>query len=178
MSISRAGASVKLSLRWTSALLTLDGQGRTRFPAAKSKRWTSSSSSVGDGPPSSSSSPALIFPRWKVLRSFSGTEIVSREAEEAGGLSPGNEENEAGRVFRPEKPYLPLSIEGKRRKLPLFSGKRAGKCQKTARNRTGGKQERRIAFFAAPWYTVEKNVKKRWTAGQGGPPRLAAGGAL
>ena len=169
MSISRAGASVKLSLRWPSALLTLDGQGRTRFPAAKSQRWTSSSSS---------SSPAPIFARWKVLRSFSGAEIVSGEADEAGGLSPDNEENEAGRGFRPEKPYLPLSIEGKRRKLPLFSGKRVGKCQKTARNRTGGKQGRRIAFFAAPWYTVEKNVKKRWTAGQGGPPRLAAGGAL
>ena len=63
-------------------------------------------------PPSSSSSPAPIFARWKVLRSFSGAEIVSGEADEAGGLSPGNEENEAGRGFRPEKPYLPLSIEG------------------------------------------------------------------
>ena len=38
---------------------------------------------------------------------------MSGEADEAGGLSPGNEENEAGRGFRPEKPYLPLSIEGK-----------------------------------------------------------------
>ena len=37
---------------------------------------------------------------------------MSGEADEAGGLSPGNEENEAGRGFRPEKPYLPLSIEG------------------------------------------------------------------
>ena len=37
---------------------------------------------------------------------------MSGEADEAGGLSPGHEENEAGRGFRPEKPYLPLSIEG------------------------------------------------------------------
>ena len=63
-------------------------------------------------PPSSSSSPAPIFARRKVLRSFSGAEIVTGEADEAGGLTPGNEENEAGRGFRPEKPYLPLSIEG------------------------------------------------------------------
>ena len=63
-------------------------------------------------PPSSSSSPDPIFARWKVRRSFSGAEIVSGEADEAGGLSPVNEENEAGRGFRPEKPYLPLSIEG------------------------------------------------------------------
>ena len=86
------------------AFYTLDGQGQTRFPAAKSQRWTSS--------PSSSSSPAPIFPRWKVPRSFSGAEIVSGEADEAGGQSPGHEENEAGRGFRPEKPYLPLFIEG------------------------------------------------------------------
>ena len=45
-------------------------------------------------------------------RSFSGAEIVSGEADEAGGPSPVNEENEAGRGFRPEKPYLPLFIEG------------------------------------------------------------------
>ena len=37
---------------------------------------------------------------------------MSGEADEAGGLTPVNEENEAGRGFRPEKPYLPLSIEG------------------------------------------------------------------
>ena len=34
------------------------------------------------------------------------------EADEAAGLTPGNEENEAGGRFRPEKPCLPLSIEG------------------------------------------------------------------
>ncbi|MDY2929294.1 MAG: hypothetical protein SOT89_03285 [Clostridiaceae bacterium] len=38
---------------------------------------------------------------------------MSGEADEAGGLTPVHEENEAGRGFRPEKPYLPLSIEGK-----------------------------------------------------------------
>ena len=35
------------------------------------------------------------------------------EADEAAGLTPGNEENEADRCFSPEKPCLPLSIEGK-----------------------------------------------------------------
>ena len=34
------------------------------------------------------------------------------EADEAAGLSPGNEENEADRCFSPEKPCLPLSIDG------------------------------------------------------------------
>ena len=34
------------------------------------------------------------------------------EADEAAGLTPGNEENEADRCFSPEKPRLPLSIEG------------------------------------------------------------------
>ena len=34
------------------------------------------------------------------------------EADEAAGLSPGHEENEADRCFSPEKPCLPLSIEG------------------------------------------------------------------
>ena len=38
-------------------------------------------------PPLSSSSPVPIFPRWKVLRSFSGAEIVSGETDEAGGLA-------------------------------------------------------------------------------------------
>ena len=37
---------------------------------------------------------------------------MSGEADEAGVPSPVNEENEAGRGFRPEKPYLPLSIKG------------------------------------------------------------------
>ena len=41
------------------------------------------------------------------------------EADEAAGLSPGNEENEADRCFSPEKPRLPLSIEGNI--LMLFS---------------------------------------------------------
>ena len=34
------------------------------------------------------------------------------EADEAGGLMPANEENEARYGFSPEKPCLPLSIEG------------------------------------------------------------------
>ena len=44
------------------------------------------------------------------------------EADEAAGLSPGNEENEADRCFSPEKPCLPLSIEGteKRKKYHFY----------------------------------------------------------
>ena len=34
------------------------------------------------------------------------------EADEAAGLTPGNEENEVRRCFHPEKPYLSLSIDG------------------------------------------------------------------
>ena len=34
------------------------------------------------------------------------------EADEAAGLPPGNEENEAGRCFSSEKPCLPLSTDG------------------------------------------------------------------
>ena len=34
------------------------------------------------------------------------------ETDEAAGLSPGNEENEADRCFSPEKPRLPLPTEG------------------------------------------------------------------
>lgn len=33
------------------------------------------------------------------------------EADEAAGLTPGNEENEADRCFSTEKPCLPLSAE-------------------------------------------------------------------
>ena len=76
------------------------------------RHWTSSSSSVGGSPPSSSSSPEPIIVRRKVLRSFSGAEAMVSEADEAAGLTPGNEENEAERCFSPEKPCLPLSIEG------------------------------------------------------------------
>ena len=76
------------------------------------RHWTSSSSSVGGSPPLSSSSPEPIIVRRKVLRSFSGAEAMVSEADEAAGLTPGNEENEADRCFSPEKPCLPLSIEG------------------------------------------------------------------
>ena len=34
------------------------------------------------------------------------------QTDEAAGLTPGNEENEADRCFSPEKPRLPLAIEG------------------------------------------------------------------
>lgn len=34
------------------------------------------------------------------------------KADEAAGLSPGNEDNTAGRHFSPEKPCGPLYIEG------------------------------------------------------------------
>ena len=51
--------------------------------------------------------------RRKVLGSFSGAENVPDEADEAGGHQPANEENEVRCGFSPEKPCLPLSIEGK-----------------------------------------------------------------
>ena len=44
------------------------------------------------------------------------------EADEAAGLSPGNEENEADRCFSPEKPRLPLSTEGTEREAPPIGG--------------------------------------------------------
>ena len=34
------------------------------------------------------------------------------KADEAAGLSPGNEDNEAGGYFSPEKPCCPLFTEG------------------------------------------------------------------
>ena len=67
---------------------------------------------MGASPPSSSSLPAPIIARRKVLRSFSGAETAASEADEAVGLTPDNEENEAGCCFSPEKPCLPLSTEG------------------------------------------------------------------
>ena len=98
-------------------------------------RWTSSSSSVGVSPPSSSSSPEPIIARRKVLRSFSGAETMVSEADEAAGLSPGNEENEADRCFSPEKPCLPLSIEGtEKRKNIIFiltGGESCGNIENT-----------------------------------------------
>ena len=42
---------------------------------------------------------------------------MTGEADEAGGLTPGHGENEVGRGFRPGKPYLPLSIEGREKRL-------------------------------------------------------------
>lgn len=50
--------------------------------------------------------------RWQVLRSFSGAKTGAGKADEAAGLTPGNEDNAAGVCFSPEKPCLPLSIEG------------------------------------------------------------------
>jgi len=41
------------------------------------------------------------------------------EADEAAGLTPGNEENEVRRCFHIEKPYLPLSIDGSKKILKL-----------------------------------------------------------
>ena len=52
------------------------------------------------------------------------------EADEAAGLSPGNEENEAERCFSPEKPCLPLSIEGIVPQTEIFRKRGAEKCPK------------------------------------------------
>ena len=43
------------------------------------------------------------------------------EADEAAGLTDGREENEAGCCFRPEKPRLPLSAEGRKSYVRHFS---------------------------------------------------------
>ena len=56
--------------------------------------------------------PAPILARWQVLWSFSGAKTDAGKADEAAGLSPGNEDNAADVCFSPEKPYFPLSIDG------------------------------------------------------------------
>ena len=88
------------------------GKGQHACQQLKSTLATSSSS-VGVSPPSSSSLPAFIFSRRQVLWSFSGVKIAASKADEAAGLSPGNEDNEAGGHFGPEKPYCPLFTEDK-----------------------------------------------------------------
>ena len=52
------------------------------------------------------------FSRRQVLWSFSGAKIAASKADEAAGLSPGNEDNEAGGHFGPEKPCCPSFTEG------------------------------------------------------------------
>lgn len=54
-----------------------------------------------------------IFARWQVLQSFSEAEIAASEKDEAAGLPPGNEDDEAGCDFSPEKPCLSLFTDGK-----------------------------------------------------------------
>ena len=56
--------------------------------------------------------PAPIYARWQVFRSFSGAKTGAGKADEAAGLSPGNEDNAASICFSPEKPYFHLSIDG------------------------------------------------------------------
>ena len=73
----------------------------------------SSSSLAGVSPPASSSSPAPIFSRWRVLRSFLGADLVAGKADEAAGLAPGNEDNAVSCQRCPKKPCCLLSAEGK-----------------------------------------------------------------
>ncbi len=60
--------------------------------------------------PAASSAP--IFARRQVLRSFSGAKTNADKADEAAGLSPGNEDNAVSSRFSPEKPCCPLSTDG------------------------------------------------------------------
>lgn len=71
-----------------------------------------SSSSVGGSPPSSSFLPAPVFSHWQIGSSFSGAGLVAGKADEAAGLTPGNEDNAASSLRCPEKPYCLLSTEG------------------------------------------------------------------
>ena len=56
--------------------------------------------------------PAQLSPRWQGLRRFSGANGTAGKADEAAGLTPGNEDNAAGGLSGPEKPYCPLYTEG------------------------------------------------------------------
>jgi len=56
--------------------------------------------------------PAPVFARWQVFRSFWGAKADTGKADEAAGLSPGNEDNTASGCFSPEKPCCPLPGEG------------------------------------------------------------------
>ena len=71
-----------------------------------------SSPSVGASPPSSSSLPAPVLSCRQVRRSFSGADLVAGKADEAAGLSPGNEDNAASCPRCPEKPCCLLYTEG------------------------------------------------------------------
>ena len=77
-----------------------------------------SSSSVGASPPSSSSLPAPVLSCRQVRRSFSGADLVAGKADEAVGLSPGNEDNAASCPRCPEKPCCLLYTEGMRGIFP------------------------------------------------------------
>ena len=108
-----------------------------------------SSSSVGASPPSSSSLPAPVLSCRQVRRSFSGADLVAGKADEAAGLSPGNEDNAASCPRCPEKPCCLLYTEGiKGRKHGKGPGGDSGPCRvegcggtprgKTARSRPSG----------------------------------------
>ena len=55
--------------------------------------------------------------------------MAAGKADEAAGLAPSNEENEAGDYFSPEKPCLPLSIDG----LPYHVTGSLSMCSSTKR---------------------------------------------
>ena len=110
---------------------------------------------MGVSPPSSSSLPEPIIARRKVLRSFSGAETAASEADEAVGLTPDNEENEAGYCFSPEKPCLPLSTEGIIPSFPrpVQSPAAPGNPVGWSADRQGAKEAWRLStpiFFLAP----------------------------
>ena len=96
-----------------------------------------SSSSVGASPPSSSSLPAPVLSCRQVRRSFSGADLVAGKADEAAGLSPGNEDNAASCPRCPEKPCCLLYTEGiKGRKHGKGPGGDSGPCRVEGCGRT------------------------------------------
>ena len=56
--------------------------------------------------------PSIDKGQYVCRRSFSGAKTDAGKADEAAGLTPGNEDNAASICFSPEKPCCPLSIEG------------------------------------------------------------------
>ncbi len=63
-------------------------------------------------PAKSENDGSALFDRRPVLWSFSGRKTGTGKADEAAGLTPGNEDNAASAYFYPERPCLPLLTDG------------------------------------------------------------------
>ena len=108
-----AAASHKNLARFTGSKALIPSVYKRQYACQRLKSaLAASSSSVGASPPSSSSLPAPVLSCRQVRRSFSGADLVAGKADEAGGLSPGNEDNAASCPRCPEKPCCLLYTEG------------------------------------------------------------------